>query len=319
MKLRIFSFAGDCDGSEFSKNSSHLFTFFDSNGPGDPIGGVDPATCETIADRPQYRALQTLYFAWRNLSGKLDYVGFENAARPLFIDPVPQPRYLQEFPAIARLKAQHFINWQVPVLPVSQPALRDYAAMRSAFSSADHQRIENWVAGFDIITTPICDGLNDPLRREFFKTRWPPFAEILRGARIFGQLPAEDILTSPLWPWHNSFIMKSELFEQFIGPAFEAIFEFEKRHPQLLTHGADLFMERLLGLYLQFLHFNNPLIRISDLPILHEVPEAAPRALPTGFDATKYLEFNPDVAAAGIPAVVHFLVDGYREMRRWAP
>jgi len=314
MKLRIFSFADD-SGSEFSNSSQQIFTSFNPNDLSMRLDGAG----DTIADRPLYRGLQSLYFVWRNLAGQFDYVGFENARGPLFIDPVPQSRYLEDFPRISWLKAQHFVNWQVPVLPVFPPVRRDYAAMRNAFTPADYQRIETWVAGFDVITTPLCDGLNDPLRREFFKHRWPLFAEILRGSSIFQQLPEDAILTSPLWPWYNSFIMKSELFAPFIGPAFEAIFEFERRYPDLLKHCADLFMERLLGLYLQYLHFTNPLLRISDLPILAEVPEVAPPVLPAGFDPAGYLELNPDVAAAGIPAVVHFLVSGYREMRRWAP
>jgi hypothetical protein len=314
MKLRIFSFVDGQNDLEFCAASRQMFTPFDPNN----LAAFGAAAFETIADRPLYRDLQSLYFVWRNLAGQFDYVGFEAAARPLFIDPLAIERYLQDFPALSRLRAQHFVNWQVPVLPVSPPARQDYAAMRNAFAQADYDRIAHWVAGFDVITTPVCDGFLDALRREFFKERWPLFAEILQQTSIFGQLPEDSIMTGWMSPWYNSFIMKSELFTQFIGQAFGALFEFERRFPDLMKYGADLFMERLLGLYLQFLNFTDPLTRISELPILVEMPEEPPRVLPAGFDAAGYLEFNPDVAAAGIPAVVHFLVHGYRELRRWA-
>jgi hypothetical protein len=300
MTLRIFSFVDGQGASESSAASRRIFTPFN---PRDLSAFSDrTSNFETIADRPLYRDLQGLYFVWRHLAQKFDYVGFESAARPLLIDPLSLERHAREFPAIARLRAHHFVNWLVPVLPVTEPARRYYAAMRNALSEAECDRIERWVAGFDVITTPLCLGLGDTLCGEFFKDRWPLFVDIVRNIGVFSQLPVESIMTSALWPRHNSFIMKSELFAQFIGPAFEAIFEFERWHKNLLTYGADLFMERLLGLYLEFLNFSNPLNRLAELPILLPVPQEPPRALPAGFDADRYLEFNPDVAAAGLPA-----------------
>ncbi len=46
-------------------------------------------------------------------------------------------------------------------------------------------------------------------------------------------------------------------------------------------------------------------------------PSEDPR-LPAGFDPRRYLELNPDVAAAGADPVQHFLNHGYAEGRRYA-
>lgn len=44
---------------------------------------------------------------------------------------------------------------------------------------------------------------------------------------------------------------------------------------------------------------------------------AASSSVPEGFDPQNYLQLNPDVAAAGVDAIKHFLEFGFREQRRW--
>jgi hypothetical protein len=39
--------------------------------------------------------------------------------------------------------------------------------------------------------------------------------------------------------------------------------------------------------------------------------------LPNDFDVVKYLELNPDVAAAGIDAEIHYVQHGQFESRRY--
>jgi len=43
----------------------------------------------------------------------------------------------------------------------------------------------------------------------------------------------------------------------------------------------------------------------------------APKALPNGFLAARYLKLNPDVAAAGVDPAKHYLEHGFRERRRY--
>jgi len=59
--------------------------------------------------------------------------------------------------------------------------------------------------------------------------------------------------------------------------------------------------------------------KIFDSCALHSIDKESNLALPDGFNTAVYLLLNPDVLAADVDPVEHYLADGQAEGRRWNP
>ena len=246
-----------------------------------------------------------------------DFLGFETTNRPLFIDPMLSDRLWTEFPSIAELRRLREQDWRPGAIRISGSVAADLWDMRAAFSDADHARLRRWLTKLDIIVPAAETGAEDPLYMAYFRQDWPMVVEVVQPIGVFEAIP-EALMLSARWPRFNSYILRRELFLPFAASLFEALARLQAVKGKLVRSGARQVAERLFGIYLQFLRYRQPLLRVAHIPVLLTVPEKPPAAIPADFDADGYLALNPDVASARMDATTHFMKFGWRELREWA-
>ncbi|HQT40132.1 MAG TPA: hypothetical protein PK231_11940 [Acidocella sp.] len=255
------------------------------------------------------------YHALQNVRG-YDYVGFESAVRPIFVDFMLPERLLIEFTNIYALREKFARSWHVSHLSIQPDVLKEYEAMRIACDEADTARFMRWLERTDAVVPQFENGSADRFRLTHLDETWELFTGIVRKIGIFQSIP-EVFFVSGFWPWYNSYIMRADLFETFADAAFTAFFEFSETYPNLSPYLIRFIFEKLLGVYLRYCAYENALFRQAGVPLLHVLPAEQPVSVPEGFDAEAYLGINIDVAAAGAPADGHYLGHGWREDRNW--
>ncbi|MDE8342301.1 MAG: DUF4422 domain-containing protein [Acidocella sp.] len=256
----------------------------------------------------QYHALQN--------SRQYDYIGFENAVRPIFIDFMLPERLLTEFNNIHGLREKFVRTWKVSHLSIPPRILKEYEAMRMACDPADAARFMRWLERTDVVVPQFENGSADRFRLMHLDNTWDLFSGIVRKIGIFQKIP-EEYFASGFWPWYNSYIMRADLFERYADSAFTAFFEFSETFPNLNPYLIRFISEKLLGVYLSYCAYENALFRQASVPLLHVLDEDPPVSLPKDFDSEAYLGINVDVAIAGAQADGHYLGIGWREDRNW--
>ncbi|HQU05548.1 MAG TPA: hypothetical protein PLT25_12635, partial [Acidocella sp.] len=245
------------------------------------------------------------YYALQNASN-FDYIGFENAARPMFIDILETVRLRESYPDIFALREKFARDWNRSRFDITAAVLKDYEATRVAFNDADKARLARWIERADIVVPQVGNGRADRFRLVHLDPTWDDFVAIARNTGIFQRIP-EHFFTIDFWPWHNSFIMRADLFAAFADAAFTSFFEFRIKFPGLNQYAIRFLFEKLLGVYLRYTSYANALFRKTEVPLLHVVPKSQPTAVPEGFNVENYMGINADVAASGGSAEGHFM------------
>lgn len=193
-----------------------------------------------------------------------------------------------------------------------------------------------WVALEDI------DETNGPLVYVPGSHKWPVFVNEHIGVDTRGQgLSTTQVIYEPLWA---ALVRKSGLPTQ----------RFQARKGQALIwlanllHGGAPHLDRKRTRWSQVTHYyfedcayytpmySNPICgqvvfrsltdvrtgagvehRYLGSAVPDEYIEFGSANLPPGFDPTRYLELNPDVATAGIDPTAHYLRSGFKERRRY--
>jgi hypothetical protein len=278
--------------------------------------GFSEARVPTAGIRPDMGELINHFQSWHEPSHS-EFLGFETANRPLFLDPMLSDRLWTEFPSIAELRRSREQDWRPGVIHIGRSVADDLWDMRGAFSDADHARLRRWLSKLDVIVPAAETGADDPFYRARFGADWPAVVAIVQPIGIFAAIP-EAIMLNARWPRFNSYILRRELFLPFAESLFEALARLHAADETLIRGGARQLAERLFGIYLQFLRYRQPLLRVAHIPVLLAVPDKPPAAIPEDFDADGYLALNPDVASARMDATTHFMRFGWRELREWA-
>jgi hypothetical protein len=313
MRFKMFSYLPlgkfHRDGAPLA---SEIFTGLVS-GANSQAGIMGDLDGDNIAAQREYAELRAMYFVWRNQLAEYDYVGFEQAQMPFFIDPLPLKRLTAKFPMIAGVREIQQRDWRVPVMNVSQPVFENYQDMRTSFTSEDCDRVVNWIARADVIVPPV-SALDPSSPRQAYHTKtWMKFTGTAMGHGVFRKMPEAVLRGHGAWPFYNSFIMRADLFGRFMESAFGAITAFEKQTKDKSLVQPRFLMEHLLGCYLKYLSLFDPTVRVSELPLLNLVPVE----LPVGFDGNAYAFLNPDIANRGLDPAAHYLVYGWQQNREW--
>jgi hypothetical protein len=289
-----------------------------------PRGNEFYSICPPVKQTPPETSL---FLGWEELHSQFTalraspesprYIGFENASRPLFLDPMKPERLRADHPTTFDLREKYSRDWRVSQLRVSAEVLKNYEAMRMACDDAEYARLMRWLGRVDAVVPHFQNGLNDRLRQAQLGETWDLLTIIIRQTGVFKNIP-EQFFTVHLWPWFNSFIIRSDLFEEFFSASFESFLKLRENMPDVSLYATRFLMERLLGVFLQYRSYSDTLFRLAELPLLHLLPESPPESPPDGFDPKIYLKINSDVASAGIGAEQHYLSHGWREGREWA-
>ena len=273
---------------------------------------VEPA----LTSSAQWGPLQNQYDAWQRGVDPDDYIGFEDAARPLLLDPMPAGRLRAEFPDLWPLRIRAIQERQTWRLGVAPTTIKRHEEMRASLDDADHARLLRWLGRLDAATPRFQVITGSTVRQAHLANKWAPAVVVARQTGIFRNVPPQ-LFTLNTWPWQNSFVLRGALFNEFTASCFATLTRLREQGQCLEAACWPYLAERLLGIYLQYLALANPLLRIAEISMLHVLPDTPP-GLDPAFDRQGYLRLNPDVAAAGLPPEQHYLRYGWREDRDWS-
>ena len=273
---------------------------------------VDPA----FTSFAQWGPLQNQYDAWQRGVDPNDFIGFEDAARPLLLDVMPAGRLRAEYPDLWLLRIRALQERQAWRFGVTPATIKRHEEMRASLDDADHARLLRWLARLDAATPRFQDVTGSAVRQAHLANKWAPAVAVARQTGIFKNVPP-DLFALNTWPWQNSFVLRGALFNEFAASCFAILTRLREQGRCLDATCWPYLAERLLGIYLQYLALANPLLRVAQIPMLYVLPETSP-SLDLAIDRQGYLRLNPDVAAAGLLPEQHYLRWGWHEDRDWS-
>jgi len=251
-----------------------------------------------VADMPALGLLGGDAARLAELAPALDMIGLESHARPFFIDPLPLHRLQAEYPLLAALRARAVQEWALPSLAIAPAWMAQHRAMRAAMGVAEQAALAHWLAGLDAVLPPAMS------RPTPWDDAWPGFLSLARQDPHWAAMPDAGTRIA-------AFLLRTPIFMRMAGPLHRAV--------ALLADAPAAmrrcFTARLVAMHIRHACDQNPLLRIAEVPLLHETPGQEP---PPDFDPAAYLALNPDVARAGVDAWAHWRGCGWLEDREWA-
>lgn len=281
-------------------------------------GIISDVNSENECFRSGLGDLRIHYHALNNLPQGAKHIGFEHVDRPFFIDPMQGERLVAQFPKLADVRCKAAQEWAQSISPATLDDLGIYYRMRSALNEADYARLSRWLARVDIVV-PWCWVYHAQAERKTqFSKDWPGFVEILKDYPLYKDIPEDVFEDADVFPQSNSYIARTDLFEEFAKTLFDALSEYNNDNEDASIQRNNYFSERLFGVYVYKTFLNNPMLRIASVPVLIQAPSSAPLVVPKDFDPDMYLRNNPDVSRAGANPEDHYLHYGWREGRKWS-
>lgn len=311
MRVHVFSTVSSRRRSFGPAQVSNLFTSFFYPGQ------IDYQLSDTDHSILAAPNVEQLYYAMQSFINDNDYLGFEDAAAPLFIDFVPSPRLSLEFPTLFELRKTVANQWHRPFHTVTSRDLIDYEIMRSRCDEADLGEFHRWLARVDVVMPFPTYGLADNFRMAHLKPGWEVFTFIARQCGVFKHI-SETFFGVEFWSFSSAFILRSDLLQPFADGFFEAALMFHRLRPEIDCYDLSFIFQRLLSVYLNYLLYKNDLLKVANIPVLHCLPSEPPSVLPVDFNADTYLRLNRDVFNAGMPGASHYLSAGWHEDRIWS-
>jgi hypothetical protein len=223
-----------------------------------------------IATRERFCELRHQYYVWQNLLGAYDYVGFEHYRRLFWLNPLTSGQRAR-YPALAAISRECLTPPDSYVVERDVPAILDeMLQMRRFLNDSQIEALKCWIAKHDVLYT---NPHNEPVDQNFNRAHWPSgpiwetLTEIMRTTHRHSIL-RPYIETPAAWSgYRNMFIMRSDLFAEYMEAIFPPLFEMERRFPNADVRMWGFLSERLLGPFLIHKAMEEPMLRMK--PILH--------------------------------------------------
>ncbi len=260
--------------------------------------------------------IEHFYRALRFSISQNDYLGFEDAAEPLYIDAMPSQRLHAEFPKLLDLRKSVANKWSQPVHFITSDVLHTYESMRAKYDVEATNIFHILFERVDLAIPGSSYGFADRFRLAHLNPGWDIFTFIVRQCGVFSDIP-ETFFNIEFWPFTNSFVMKSDLLAPFLEAFFESAVLMHRLRPEIDCYDFHFMFPRLLAIYICYLKLQNGLLKIAHIPTLRAKLASLPSEVPVDFNDEIYLRLNRDVAEAGVPARTHYLSAGWREDRYW--
>lgn len=256
--------------------SGEIFTPIWTGGTIDPAGrwltDLDGLNLHSERD---FNEMRQEFFAWRNLLGGLDYIGFEHYRRLFLLDPLPADMCGARFPRILEARRSLAANSLLWRHDSDTETFVQNLQLRRSLTPSETAALKNWIASHDIIVprrhtfAPLdiqwqqCE-LSDEL--------WSHFKEAIAASKFFRTAPNYMNFSQIGAHFCNMFIMKVDLFSEYMQLWSEVMFSLQGVVDRSSRHLGYL-SERLFSLWVLQKQIENPLLRVTDLPYLF-CPEA---------------------------------------------
>ncbi len=260
---------------------SYLITGQHSAADGSFMGDLDGPN---VANSHELSELRQQYYVWKNLLGRYDYVGFEHHRRVFFIDPQSDMELETHSPAMYRIRRHFLHDPLVNVHAVPTADFETYLDMRANLNAGHEAAFDRWVRNYDVIAQrPV----NLSLREQWMTTSlaefWPVLVQAVERNSYFRDRPCKVDFDMRAPSFCNMFIMRSEVFDQYMTFLSEA-HDFLRANVTMSERLMGHFTERLFNFWLYQKRLESPLFQLGYLPYLHlekTLDAPAPSAAPT--------------------------------------
>ena len=276
MRLKIFSCHHNPPQDELSSAIYQTLVSGLTPAPGSRVqtdlGG------RNIADAQKFCELRHQYYVWQNLLSQYDYIGFEHYRRPFYIDPHPHAELLERYPLLARLRESSLRSGVYNSLELSTEAFAEYNLMRSTLTPEEEARILAWVRDHDVISTnPIFEAVDANFRAFHGQAAslWEEFVAGIQRSWPYAFLQRYVDMPNSWSYYLNMYIMRAELFDEYMGLLFPVLLELEHKHPHAPPRIWGHMSERLFGAFVVQKTMERPLLRRRSIPHLFHTGKAA--------------------------------------------
>ncbi len=204
------------------------------------------------------------HYVWKNYRSA-ETVGFEHYRRVFFLTGDNGARLATEFPDLHELTKTSAQYWTHHFI-VNNAVFNRYLDYRESLDAAEIAGIEAFLGSFDIVTTrPELRSMEEML---FFPL--DQFGSYLAQTRFFQRAPQLEMSVPHRCHWLNCYVMKRELFDEYMEFAFEALDVFDANMPE--GHPNPRFLghmtERLFTTYLYRKRVMEPHLKVLELPTI---------------------------------------------------
>ncbi|GBR50125.1 capsular biosynthesis protein [Neokomagataea thailandica NBRC 106555] len=272
MRVKIFS----CHYKTPAKPvNNELFADILSGAKSDPdghfIGDLDG---ENISEQNVFSEIRHHYYVWKNLLDDYEYIGFDHYRRRFFITPMPFEKLNKISPHFAGQRDAFDADQKLHEIEQSREDFLEHLNIRDSFSVSESQNFKNWLSQYDVIVPRMWHLHDRPdLESEWKNSGLPPqmwelFMEAMRNHKQFLPLPHYPVRTSN----HNSiFIMKTELFDEYMSGLFGTIKDLEALMEGKIHHFPRMWgyvAEKALNYFILAQRKKNPFFNVAQLPLI---------------------------------------------------
>ncbi|MBR0558735.1 DUF4422 domain-containing protein [Neokomagataea anthophila] len=248
-----------------------LISGYHSDPDGAYIGDLDGVN---IAEQNDFSEIRHHYYVWKNLLDDYEYIGFDHYRRKFFITPMPYDKLQSISPHYAEQRDGFDTDQKIHEIQQSREDFLDYFTIRKNFTPAEIDSFKHWLSQYDVVVPRMWHLHDRPdLESEWKNSGLPPqmwemFMASMRDKPQFSPLPYHPIRTSN----HNSiFIMKTELFDEYMHGLFAAVKDLEA----LMEGKLDPFprrwgyvAEKALNYFILSKRKKHPFFNVAQVPLV---------------------------------------------------
>lgn len=218
---------------------------------------------DNIAFEDTHSEMRAHYYIWKNHLNDYDYIGFEHYRRLLYVDYIPYSLLIKNSPSLLFLRKEMEKD-RLKEIFHNGISFNDCLNLRKKNDEQYNNFLKEKIAQYDIfcvrsqnISTK-SDFCNDELLEHVFAS-----------CSYFANKPMLVDFNHTTTNYRCSFIMRRDYFDEFMTLWYEVVTTLSKilyNRPREIGY----YSEKIFSYYLFQKRMENPLIRVSDVPMLAE-------------------------------------------------
>ena len=220
------------------------------------------------------------YYVWQRYRSP-GMVGFEHYRRLFLITGNNPGRIAEAYPDVFEMMRLSSVQGTHHFY-VNEKVFNQYLDYRESLAESEVAGIAAHLGAFDIVTVRA----EQRNMQEMLFFPWSDFESYVRQTSFFQEAPTLELAVPHQCYWLNCYVMKREIFDEYMRFAFEALKVFDanmtdpKPAPRFFGH----MTERLFTLYLSRKRVLSPHLKVLELPTMWYHPDLDPNGATISHD-----------------------------------
>lgn len=218
---------------------------------------------DNIAFEDTHSEMRAHYYIWKNHLNDYDYIGFEHYRRLLYVDYIPYSLLIKNSPSLLFLRKEMEKD-RLKEIFHNGIAFNDCLNLRKKNDEQYNNFLKEKISQYDIFCVR---SQNISTKSEFCNDEL--LEHVFASCSYFSNKPMLVDFNHTTTNYRCSFIMRRDYFDEFMTLWHEVVTTLSK----ILYNGPreiGFYSEKIFSYYLFQKRMENPLIRVSDVPMLAE-------------------------------------------------